>query len=134
MAYDETQKRITLEADASIGIYTGIPGGRGSADPNGGKQFYFVDITGVHVAGLTAAGAGGIGVLQNKPQHIGDAASVAISGVTLLVAGAILAAGDRVSSDANGAGIKTTGTNAVMGRTIIGAGPGELATVLIQAN
>lgn len=131
MAYDETLKSITLDADASIGFYTGVPGMRGSLDPNGGKQFYFVDITGEHTCGLSGAGAGAVGVLQNKPQHVGEAATVAIGGISMVVAGGTLEAGDKVSSKADGTGIKTTSTNVVLGRVIIGAASGELAAVLL---
>jgi hypothetical protein len=131
MAYDETLRSISLDADETIGIFTGVPGARGSASPNGGMQYHFVDITGPHQCGLAGAGAGGIGVLQNKPQRPGEAATVAIGGISLVVAGGPLEAGDRVSANADGEGIATTGTNAVLGRVILGAGDGELAAVLL---
>ena len=134
MAYDETLKSITLDADDSIGFYTGVPGMRGSLDPNGGKQYYFVDITGAHQAGLAGAGGDAVGILQNKPQHAGEAATVAISGVSLVVAGGTLAAGDPVSSDGDGKAIKTTSTNVALGRVVIGAAEGELASVLLRMN
>lgn len=134
MAYDETLKSITLDADASIGFYTGVPGTRGSLDPNGGKQFYFVDITGPHQCGLAGAGLDAVGVLQNKPQKVGEAATVAIFGISMVVAGGVLAAGDNVSAKADGTAIKTTGTNVSLGRVIIGAASGELAAVLLRLN
>lgn len=135
MAYDETIRSISLDADASIGFFTGVPGARGSLDPNGGKQFYFVDITGAHQAGLAGAGGDAVGVLQNKPQRVGEAATVAIRGVSLVVAGAVLAPGDKVSSDANGKAIKTTGTNLSLGRVVLGVGAvDELASVLLRMN
>lgn len=133
MAYDETLKSISLDADSSIGFRTGPPGMPGSLDPNGGKQFYFVDIVGEHEAGLAGAGGDAVGVLQNKPQHVGDAATVAIGGVSMVVAGAVLAAGDKVSSDADGKAIKTTSTNVVLGRVVVGAAAeDELAAVLLK--
>lgn len=130
-AYDETLKSITLDADDTIGFYTGVPGMRGSLDPNGGKQFHFVDITGEHQCGLTGAGEDAVGVLQNKPQHVGEAATVAIYGISMVVVGAVaLAAGAKVSADADGKGVLAT-AGAVLGKVIIGAGPGELAAVLL---
>jgi hypothetical protein len=132
MAYDETLKSITLDADASIGIYTGVAGTRGALSPNGGKQYYFVDITGEHKAGLTGAGEVAIGVLQNKPQHEGDAATVAIFGVTLVVAGELLTAGMSVASDADGKAVESGNGDSVLGRVVIGAGAeDELASVLL---
>lgn len=133
--YDESLRSISLDSDASIGFYTGVPGMRGSLDPNGGKQFYFVDVTGEHICGLpSAAGADAIGVLQNKPQYAGDAATVGIRGVSLVVAGATLAAGNPVQSDANGAAIPATGSNKVLGKCIIGGAAGTLAVVLLRMN
>jgi hypothetical protein len=135
MSYDETQKRISLDADASIGFRTGPPGMPGSLDPNGGMQFHFVDILGTHICGLAGAGGDAVGVLQNKPQHVGDASSVAIFGVSMVVAGVGgLAAGNAVSSDATGQGILTTSTNKVLGKCIEAAGVGELAAVLLRMN
>ena len=137
MAYDETQHRISLDADASIGIYTGVPGMPGSATPNGGKQYTFVKVTGSHTAGsVSAAGGDAIGVLQNKPQKVGTAASIAISGVTLLIAGTGgLTAGQPVKSDAAGAGVVgTPGTDTILGTVIEAGAAGALAVVLIRAN
>jgi hypothetical protein len=134
MGFDETLRSISLDSDSSIAFYTGVPGARGSLDPNGGKQYHFVDLVGAHQAGLAAAGAEAIGVLQNKPQRVGEAASIAIAGVSLVQAGGTLAAGDKVSADAQGRGIKTTSTNAVLGRVVVGAGVGELAVVLLRMN
>jgi hypothetical protein len=134
MAYDETLRTISLDSDASIGFYTGVPGARGSLDPNGGMQYHFVDITGPHQAGLvTAVGGDSVGVLQNKPQYAGEAATVAIAGATLLVASGTLTAGDKVQATATGAGILAT-TGQVLGKVIIGAPSGALATVLLRVN
>jgi hypothetical protein len=132
MAYDETQRRISLDADASLAIRTGVPGMPGSADPNGGKQYYFVKVTGEHQAGLVSAAAGdSVGVMQNKPQILGEAATVCISGVSLVVAGTALVAGDPVAAGADGRGTKwTTGTQ--VGTVIQGAGVGQLAVVLVR--
>ena len=67
MAYDETLKCISLDADASLGIYTGVPGQPGSAVPNSGMIYRFVKITGTHQVGLcTAATDRTFGIMQNN--------------------------------------------------------------------
>jgi hypothetical protein len=110
MAYDEAIRSITLDADATIAVYTGPPGVRGSADPNGGFQYRFVKITGANTAGL-ATGATNeipIGVLQNKPQVTGAAATIAIRGVSRAVAGGVITAGDPVKLDSDGKVVTAT--------------------------
>ena len=57
MAYDEAIRSISLDADSSIAVYTGVPGLPGSADPNGGKQYRFVKVTGAGTVGLATAAA-----------------------------------------------------------------------------
>jgi Uncharacterized conserved protein (DUF2190) len=113
MSYEESLRSITLDADASIGIYTGVPGLPGSAAPNYGKQYTFVKVTGAHQAGLAVAATDVIvGVLQNKPQKVGAAATVGISGVTNVISGGPITAGNKVAPDANGKGVvdATNGT------------------------
>jgi hypothetical protein len=58
MSYEENLKSFNADADASIGIYTGVPGQPGSASPNGGKQYCPLRITGKNQVGLNAAKAG----------------------------------------------------------------------------
>lgn len=111
MSYEETLKSITLEADASLGIYTGVPGQPGSAVPNAGMLFRFVKVTGAHQAGLcTGATDPVFGVLQNKPQKPGAAATVGVFGITNLIAGAAVAAGAYVAPDSVGRAV-TDATN-----------------------
>lgn len=133
-AYDETLRRITLQADASLAVYTGPPGIPGSADPNYGKQFCFVKLTGDHTCGLAVAAADAIiGVLQNKPQRVGEAATVAIGGITLLQVAVALTWGQQVTADAGGHGILfATGTAA--GVVIRGGGgtAGALLPVMLK--
>lgn len=104
MAYTELLRSISLEADSSIAVYTGVPGLPGSADPNGGHQYKFVKVTGAKTAGLATAAANEavIGVLQNKPQYTGQAATVAVDGVSLVEAGGTIAAGAGVKVNASG--------------------------------
>jgi hypothetical protein len=136
MAASEKVIRISLDADASIGIYTGPPGLPGSADPNYGKAGCFVKVTGEHTAGLCTAASNElpVGVLENKPQHVGDAASIATGGVTLIQAGTGgLTAGQAVKSDANGKGVAATvGTDRVLAVCVRSAAAGSLAMCLLQ--
>lgn len=111
MAYEEALRTITLLADSSIGVYTGVPDMPGSADPNYGEQHRFVKVTGVRTAGLcTAATDPEVGILQNKPQHTGDPATVAIGGVSKLSCASAITAGDLVAPDSTGRGV-TDNTN-----------------------
>jgi hypothetical protein len=132
MSYEESLRSISLDADASIGVYTGVPGMPGSADPNAGKQYRFVKVTGAHAVGLaTAATDAIVGVLQNKPQSTGMAATVGISGVTNVVAGGNITAGAKVAPDANGAAVvdATNGRCIALGATTT---VGALVPVLIR--
>jgi hypothetical protein len=85
MAYEESLRSITLNADATLAVYTGVPGQPGSPSPHGGKQYHFVKVTGVHQVGLAGATGSVVGVVQNKPQGTGNAATVAIAGVSKVV-------------------------------------------------
>jgi hypothetical protein len=103
MSYEEKIQSISLDADSSIGIFTGVPGQPGSASPNGGKQYCFVKVTGAHQVGLaTAATDISAGILQNKPQNPGAAATVGIFGVSNVLVAAAVAAGALVAPDAAG--------------------------------
>lgn len=135
MAYGEAQIRISLDADASIGIYTGPPGARGTTPPYSGRQYRFVKITGKHTAGLStnATNELTVGVLQNKPQQVGEASEVAISGVSHLQLGGTVVAGDGIKSDANGQGVKATlGTDLVLAIAADGGATGQLIPALLR--
>lgn len=135
MSYDESLKSISLNADASLAVYTGVPGLPGSADPNYGQQYRFVKVTGLHQVGLcTAATDDAIGVMQNKPQVTGQAATVAIFGVSNVMSGAGgISAGDLVTADANGRAVSTVTAADVMGIALGDAsGANELVPVLLK--
>jgi len=102
MAYEESLKSVSLDADATVALYTGVPGQPGSASPNSGHQYKFVKITGRHQVGLAGADNQAVGVLQNKPQVTGQAATVGFSGITTVRSGGAIAVGAQVSSDASG--------------------------------
>ena len=135
MAYDEGLRSITLLADSTIGIFTGPPGMPGSAAPNSGKQFCFVKVVaGVQTVGLStnAANEKTAGVLQNKPQHVGDASTVAIAGVSLVVAGATFTGGEAVKSSSTGtAAVGTAGTDLIVGTALTAGVAGDLISVLL---
>jgi hypothetical protein len=100
MSYEESLRSISLDADASVGIYTGVPNQPGSAVPNYGKMYCFVKVTGAHQVGLcTAATDVAVGILQNKPQRPGAAATVGFSGVSNLIAAGSISAGNLVASN-----------------------------------
>jgi len=130
MAYEESLRSITLNADSSIGIYTGVPGQPGSASPHGGKQYHFVKVTGVHQCGLAGATGAVVGVLQNKPQGTGHAATVGFHGVSKVVSDVAITAGDTIYASADGQAAKT-------GTVVCGVAlsttttPGELVNVLL---
>ena len=134
MAYEESLRSVSLDADASLAGYTGVPGTPGSAEPNYGKQYTFVKITGAHQVGLaTAATDAVVGVLQNKPQRLGQAATVGIRGVSNVIASAAINAGDGVTSTATGTAV-TSAAN-VLGIAITSAaGPGQVISVLLRIN
>ena len=134
--YDESIRSITLDADATLAGYTGVPGLPGSASPNGGKQYYFTVVSGAHQCGLADNTDTLIaGVLQNKPQVTGAAATVAIRGVSLVAAGATIAAGNAIVVDTDGRGVPSGHAGAgstVVGVAVGGAAAGQLVPVLLK--
>jgi len=132
VAYDESLRSITLKADSSIGIYTGVPGLPGSANPNSGKQYHFLKVTGAGIAGLAnATDTGIVGVLQNKPQGVGHAATVGFHGVTRVVSDVAINAGDLIKVSADGQAAKT-GSGPTVGIALTTtAAAGDLVSVLL---
>jgi hypothetical protein len=131
MAYEESLRSITLNADATLGVYTGVPGQPGSPDPHGGKQYHFVKVTGVHQVGLAAATGAVVGVLQNKPQGTGHAATVGFHGVSKVVSDVAITAGAPIYSSVDGQAA-IAGTGPVVGIALsTTANPGELVNVLL---
>lgn len=130
MSYDEKLVSITLNADASLGIYTGVSGLPGSASPNGGKQYHFVKVTGTRQCGLATAATDIVaGIMQNKPQTPGSAATVAIGGVSNVVASAAISAGALVAPTAAGQAV-TDATNGKWQALAPATGAGVLIPVL----
>lgn len=132
MSYEESLRSISLNADASLAAYTGVPSAPGSPAVSYANQYRFVKVTGVNQVGLSTAGDDkSIGVMQNKPQVTGQAATVAIAGVSNVMTGGAVAAGDEIQSDANGRGVKAT-TGKVKGISLgAAAAANQLVPVLL---
>lgn len=132
MSYDESLKSISLNADASLAVLTGVPGQPGSAAPNTGNMYRFVKVTGVHTVGLATSGTDLIiGVMQNKPQVTGEAATVAIFGVSNVISGGIVAAGDEIQTANDGRAVKQTAGQRVGIALGAAAAAGQLVPVLL---
>ena len=132
MAYEENLKSLSHNADASVGIYTGVPGQPGSAVPNSGKQYCGLKLTGTNQVGLaTAAGDNLIGVLQNKPQVPGAAATVGVQGITKVRAGAAFAADVELVVDGTGRFI--AGSTTGKGLKLISVMPASVADEVVSA-
>jgi hypothetical protein len=131
MAYEESLRSITLNADSSLAVWTGVPGQPGSASPNGGKQYHFVKVTGVHICGLADADDVAIGVLQNKPQVTGAAATVGLRGVSKVVSDAAITAGEGIKVSADGQASSSGGGPTVGVALTTTANAGELVSVLL---
>jgi hypothetical protein len=132
MAYEESLRSISVNVDSSLAVWTSVPGQPGSADPNGGKQYHFVKVTGVHTIGLADADdVNVIGVLQNKPQITGAAGTVGIRGVTKVVCDAAITAGGVVKVSADGQAAPS-GAGPTVGIALsTTSNAGEIVTVLL---
>lgn len=136
MAFDESLRSISLNADSSIAGYTGVPGLPGSAEPNYGKQYRFVKVTGNQQVGLVTDGATdvAIGVVQSKPQVEGQAATVAIRGVSFVLCGEAVNPGAAITADSQGRGVAAGGSDLVYGIALTSTdAAGELVSVLLKA-
>lgn len=135
MAYEESLHSITLDADSSIAVYTGVAGTLGSPSNPSGLQYRFVILTGEHTAGLAATAnlASVIGVLQNKPQNTGDSATIGIYGISKVECAAAVAAGAALENDNVGRCLTQTSTNPILGYAIHStAAAGQLVSVLLR--
>ncbi len=137
MAYEETLRNVSLDADSSLAVYTGPPGVVGSASPNSGKQFRFVKVTGAHQVGLStnASNEQTIGVMQNKPQVVGQAVTVAIHGITMVECGGTIAAGAVIKADSNGRAVAgVAGTDKSLAIALGSGASGTLIPALLQVS
>lgn len=131
MAYDEALRTISLDADSSLAVFTGVPDQPGSASPNSGFQYRFVKITGSHTVGLcTSATDNMVGILQNKPQHTGDPCTVGLGqGVSKVTAGAAVTAGQLVAPDSTGRAVHDD-TNGKYQAILAGGAAGDIISVI----
>lgn len=135
MSYDESLRSISLNADSSLAVYTGVPGLPGSANPNYGFQYRFVKITANNQVGLSTAGTDdSVGVMQSKPQVTGQAATVAISGVSNVMCGAAVTAGQKVEADATGRGVPLAAGKAKGIALATTTGANQLVPILLLLN
>lgn len=109
MAYEESLRSITLTADNTLAVRTGVSNAPGSPADNAGNQYRFVTVKGEHLVGRANATDKVVGVLQNKPQVPSEAATVGIRGVSKVRVSAAIAAGAGVGATADGRGV-TGGT------------------------
>lgn len=132
MAYEEFLHSITLEADASLAVFTGVAGLPGAPANPSGNQYRFVKVTGEHQVGIVSATTDEVvGVLQNKPQGTGHAATVGVFGVSQVEAAGAVAAGAIVTPAADGRA--TTGGTKPVGIALhSSAAAGELIPVLLR--
>lgn len=133
MSYEESLRSITLTSDSTLAVRTGVANAPGSPVDNAGNQYRFVTVKGEHLVGRADADDVVVGVLQNKPQVVNEAATVGIRGVSKVrVAGAIVA-GAGVISDAAGLGVTQGIATSHRGVALTSATEaGELISVLLR--
>ena len=119
--YDESLRAITLNADATLAVFTGAPGLPGSANGInvGGNQYKAVVVSGARQAGLANANNGRVvGILQTKPQATGNAATVGFSGVSKVRMATNIVAGQTVYCDSGAKGSNSNSTAVVLGTAL----------------
>jgi hypothetical protein len=118
MAYEAQIGVATLEANGDLSLL----------------QFRAVKMVGAQSVGPVAAVTDkAFGVLQNKPNAVGQAASVCFSGITKGEAGAAIAGGVPVTLDSVGRFITAVSTNNVWGIAMTAAGAsGDVVSVMFS--
>ncbi len=97
-------------------------------------QYKIVNVDGDNGVKLrVAAGAGSLGVLDNKPKS-GEHATVVVMGLTRAFAGATVTAGQFVTSTASGTFTNATSGQYIMGKSITGCASGSTFQLLLQHN
>lgn len=135
MSYEESLRSISLDADDTLAVYTGVSGTPGAPTLNYGKQYRFVKVTGRHQVGIAAdTDTVVVGVLQNKPQVEGQAATVGFHGVSNVMLGGAVTAGDALTVKADGTAVKSGGTGTVVAIALADGSSGSLAPALLRCN
>lgn len=119
--YEETLTSITLVAGENLFVETQF------SSRLVGNQYRFVTVTDDETVDLADGVGRIIGVLQNKPQVLGDACTVSVMGVSMVGLAGIVEAGDLIGADANGLGV----SGGDLGVALHGGAAGELIPVLL---
>ena len=97
-------------------------------------QYKILNVHGENTVKLrVAAGAGVLGVLDNKPKN-GENATVVVAGLTRCMAGGTVAAGSWISVTASGTGLAATSGQYILGKSITGVASGAYFQLLVQHN
>lgn len=128
MAYEESLRSITLTADNTLAVRTGVSNAPGSPADNAGNQYRFVTVKGEHLVGRANATDKVVGVLQNKPQVPSEAATVGIRGVSKVRVSGAIAAGAGVGAAADGRGVSGGNLGIALSTA---SGADELISVLL---
>jgi hypothetical protein len=96
------------------------------------KQYHFVSISSDGQIDPTGDGAAAVGVLQNAPATVGDAAAVATAGTTKIAFGGTVAAGAAVASDAAGKAVVAATGDQILGIAAIGGASGEIGSIVFE--
>ena len=98
------------------------------------SQYKILSVSGDNTVALrVAAGAGVLGILDNKPEN-GENATVVVAGLTRCMAGGTVAAGSWISVTASGTGLATTSGQYILGKSITGVASGAYFQLLVQHN
>ena len=111
--YDESLKRFTLPAAPS---------------DQSANQFKVVSGLGALV---TSAGAGGVGILQNRPIQ-GEPESIGFAGLSIAISGGTVTAGSKVTNDTAGKIVNAATGNTPIGWAVTGtSNADEYVTILV---
>jgi hypothetical protein len=113
------------------GVLMTIPGLVAGADLSA-QQFRVMKLTGNLTVGLAGAGEKAIGILQNDPALVGEAASVAHAGVSKAVLGGVVAAGNKLASTAAGALVVADTDDYVVAIALEAGASGDVSNVLLE--
>lgn len=98
------------------------------------RQYHAVAIDTNGRAALSGSAGNVVGILQNKPSALGQAARVRIVGVSKHRGGAALGEGDRLQSNAQGFGTAAAGTGDEIFAVVLTAtgGSGDITDVMLD--
>jgi len=95
-------------------------------------QYRFVQVINERIGVTLSSGNVSIGVLQNKPDALGQAATVWGTGsVSKVIAGENITAGDDIMSHTDGSARQATSGNRITGTSLTSGNTGELISVFL---